>query len=609
MKFLKALFFGILRNLLAFGAVFVLIAALLIGSLMAVKDLLKGSPIVVEEGSVLVIDLTMNITDAPMEKALGDYIEDQIKTKGVKTAYLLEVLDAIERAGKDDRISSIFLMGNIQTSNNGSGLSTLNEIRDALVAFREGGKPVMAYIDSGNLMDYYLISAADTIVMNPFGTLSFKGLTAEVVYFGDALKKYGVGVQVTRVGKYKSGVEPFTNNKMSDAEREQTETLLMGLWDEILKAIGESRSLGVEVLKELSNTEGILAAVDAKKADLIDELGYWDQMIGHIQKIAKPEEEKALFDQITLRDYIEEGGGKVEYEVEDLKDKNYVGIVYVEGAIVEGEGYEYQAGADRIAKRIRRLRQAENVKALVLRVNSPGGGVQASEKIQREVRIAKERMPVIVSFGTLAASGGYWISCFSDIIFSGNMTITGSIGVYGILFNVEKIANDYGITFDGVKTGALGYIDSLARAKTPEELKVIHKFTNFFYRAFVYKVAEGRGMEVLAVNDIAQGRVWLGRDAVALGLADRAGGLKDAIRYAVEAAELGDDWELLQMPEALSFVKQVLKGIVQPDELPVGRLSPLSNGLRVMHEEWNSLSDFNDSRGIYARLPFNLRLN
>ncbi len=561
----------------------------------------------VPKESVLVVDLWMNITDAPTVRGIDAFMDEAVWGPSTPSLYLLEVVDAIERAANDSHIKALFLHGSLLPENYGSGLATLREVREAIETFQESGKPVIAYTTDPSLRDYYLMSTADTVIMNPFGVLGLNGLASEGMFFGQAFEKYGIGVQTTRVGKYKSAVEMFTRDSMSEPDREQVAALLNDIWDSLLSEIAESRQVDLPELIAQSDREGFFTAWEAADLGLIDEVAYFDEVIEDLETIASYDDLLESFKQVALSDYIAARGFRQEQGF--FSDGTEIAVVYAEGDIVDGEGFPNQAGAERLARELRDLRDEPDVAAVVLRVNSPGGSAVAAEIIQREIALTQKTKPVVVSMGSLAASGGYWISASAERIYAEPTTITGSIGVWGLLFNFKQLANEHGITFDGVKTAPFADIFTVSREKTPEELAIIQEFTDFIYDQFLEKVSTGRDMPLDHVEEIAQGRVWTGQQALDIGLVDQIGGLQDAIYHAAEIANAGDNWTIRQIPEKKNFSEALEELFSSPEGAPPvikQRPSLFGELTSALRTEMESLRAFNDPKGIYARLPFRL---
>ncbi|MGB3533815.1 MAG: signal peptide peptidase SppA [Microcoleaceae cyanobacterium] len=605
--FFKYTFASLVGNLLGL----VLIMTMGIGGLvfLAVSTASKDTGPKVKDKSVLVFDLSLNITDADPEYSTGQLLEQAVAESIPNQIQLRTLLESIEEASEDDRIVALYLKGGNSAS--GNGLATLKEVREALEQFKESGKPIIAYDIDWTEQEYYLSSVADTVVIHPLGSLEMNGLSAQVTFLTGALEKFGVGVQVTRVGKYKSGVEPFLRKDLSPENREQTQQLLSDIWGEYVRSISPSRDLTPAQIGQIVNNQGILMAEVAQQQNLVDQVAYFDEIVADFKELTEEsEEEDKLFRQISIKSYANTSE-VVKASQGDIKSDNQIAIVYAEGTIVEGQGVSGQIGGDRMAKQLRKIRFNEDVKAVVLRVNSPGGSATASEIISREIELIQaQEKPVIVSMGNLAASGGYWIAADADKIFAEPNTITGSIGVFGLLFNVQEIGNENGITWDSVKTGKFADLTTAVRPKTPEELAQIQKMVDLIYQRFITKVAESRDLPKSKVQEIAQGRVWSGLDAQEIGLVDELGGIEDAIQAAAEVAELGKDWKLVEYPKSRTLEERIfenLSGTKVTESLP--KPDPLTQEFLKLQKELTALQAMNDSRGIYTRLPFNFHID
>jgi protease-4 len=423
-------------------------------------------------------------------------------------------------------------------------------------------------------------------------------------------------VQVTRVGKYKSAVEPFTRRDMSPENREEVQKLLNDIWGGLLADIAPSRNLTPQQIQSTVDAEGLIRAIPARDSRLVDRIAYRDEVYDALKAKTGRAGTKEPFKQITLGDYAKQLKDRADAPpvVAGAARKSSgkggrVAVVYAEGEIVDGEGDSGEIGGSRLSRELRKLRQDSSVKAVVLRVNSPGGSASASEVIQREVRLIKKVKPMVVSMGSYAASGGYWISTGADRIFAEPTTITGSIGVFGLQFDIQKLAGDFGVTFDSVKTGKFADALTISRPKTPDELAVLQRMVDWIYSEFVAKVAEGRQLAPEKVESIAQGRVWSGSDAVEIGLVDDLGGLDAAIAYAAERAGVGGNYRLLEYPrqkellEAIQdFLDHTLPGSAKSTRSLVATITA-----RV-EAELKGLRVFNDPHGVYARLPLTITL-
>ncbi|HZU53408.1 MAG TPA: signal peptide peptidase SppA [Holophagaceae bacterium] len=546
--------------------------------------------------AVLVFDLGTNIPDhvreddpqAALQRVLG---------RGSRELGLDDVLAALNHAADDDRVAAVYLTGNLQPQGYGSGFAALQEIRAALqkVAAK---KPVLAYDMAFAKRDYYLASVGK-VYLNPVGELEVNGLASEPMFYGDAFQKYGVQVQVTRVGKFKSAVEPFILDRMSAENRQQIQALLDDVWGEWKAAVAGSRHTTVDALQGLADAKGMLDADEAQAAGLIDGVRPFDGMLADLKKLAGKDSKDREFPQIDMASYVDLLPG--------ASARAKVAVVYAEGEIVDGDGQAGQIGGDSLARELRRIRQDDSVKAVVLRVNSPGGSAAASDLIQREVILTRQAKPLIISMGTVAASGGYWISTYGDRIFAEPGTITGSIGVFGLLPNIQKLANDHGITFDEVSTAKMANPMTLSRPKTPEELARIQSLVDRIYDQFLTKVSESRGIPKEGVHEIAQGRVWSGERALQLHLVDEIGGLQDAIRYAAKQAKLGSNYEVTNGGAPKTPMQKLLESLDENARpRPVIKAGPFQQVMDQAKGGFEMLSSLNDPHGVYARMPMDL---
>jgi protease IV len=594
---------------LCFGAVVVFF--IFVGVLASLGD----KKVSVEHGSYLVVDLSANIQDSPEQMEGLEKFAEAFGGTSARHLQLRQVTRALQAAASDPDITGVFVRGQISAANYGSGFAALREVRDALAEFRKSGKPVKAYLTYAGTRDYYVASVADQITLDPYGAVLMPGLASQPMFFAGAFEKFGIGVQVTRVGKYKSAVEPYTRKDMSPENRAQTQKLLDDIWAELVTGIEQSRKLPAGTLQKTIDTEGILRAKAAADAKLVDRVAYWDVVLEDLKADTGRKGGKETFKQISLKDYTKLVGGdglvarrSSEQKVE-LGSKGKLAIVYAEGTIVDGDGNdENTVYGDKVARQLRQLRLDDNVKAVVLRVNSPGGSASASEVIQREVRLTREKKPVIISMGTLAASGGYWISTYGDRIFAEPATITGSIGVFGMFPNIQGLTNDkLGLTFDTVKTGKFADAGTIVRPKTDEELALFQRMVDWIYEEFTSKVAESRKLDIAKVREIAQGRVWSGTEGKALGLVDEIGGLNDAIKYAAEKANLGEKFRVVELPRKKQF-PEALSEAFNEHRREQAVKGPLGVFVQQATTELHELTRYNDPQGIYARMPFNLNL-
>ena len=629
---MKSFFKTLFASFLALVLFSVLVTVVGIGLFVGFIKLASKQEPKIENGSFLVVDLSVNLTDSPVSFDNSKAFARLLGRDDTETVSLRALLEAIHEAADDKRIGGIFLHGSFTPADYGAGFAAIKEVREALIDFRKSKKPVVAYLVGPDTRDYYLASAAETIYLNPFGEMDLPGMATTPTFFKGALDKYGVGVQVIRHGKYKSAVEPFLTDKMSPENREQTQKLLDDVWGQFLVDVGASRSQTREQLQTLVNDKGILTAEDAKAAGLVDEIAYLPDVIEQLRAKAGTDDKTHTFRQVDVATYVRKQVGKAETADDTVAttagivDKSpRLAIVYAEGEIVDGDTDKVgTVGGDRYARVLRKLRQDPNVKAILLRVNSPGGSGLASEVIQHELALAKAAgKPVVVSMGTVAASGGYWISTAADRVYAEPNTITGSIGVFGILPNFQGLANNNGVTFDEVKTGKYAALQTSSRPKNPEELAKLQSLVEDFYKRFVDKVAAGRNLPAEKVDEIGQGRVWSGTEAVRLGLVDQIGGLGDAVNFAREKGGLANDAKIVEFPVPRDITEQLaaaLSGQSAPEAragvnilqtLGVGpRSGPLGRTLEDVQGDLRTLNAVSDRPvgGAYARLPFDLRL-
>ena len=596
-KGMRNFFTSMLAALAALWIFFAGLALLLLVVFAAMASLGKTTA-TVTAGSYLVFDLSTNISDAPAQGNFMGFTDDRNET-----LQLRNVTRALRAAAKDSRIAGIFITGSLKPQGYGSGFGALKEVREALLACRAAGKPVVAYLNFAMTRDVYLASAASDVALDPYGVILLPGLASQPMFLTGAFEKFGIGVQVTRVGKYKSFVEPFTRKDMSPENRAQTQKLLDDIWGQLIGEIGASRGIMPEALQKAVDEHGLFTADQAKAAKLIDRIAYRDEIIAELKLKTGRTGPKEAFKQITLSAYA---ATQPENSPANKSKAGKIALVYAEGDIVDGEGQPGQIAGDKFSRMLRRLRQDDSVKAIVLRVNSPGGSATASEEIQRELRLTRKVKPVIVSMGTVAASGGYWISAYGDKIYAEPTTITGSIGVFGLFFNVQKLAGDLGLTFDVAKTGKFADAVTISRPKTDEELAIFQHLVDWIYGQFIGKVSEGRHLDRAAVEEIAQGRVWSGVEAKKLGLVDEIGGLDAALKFAAQKAQLGDGYNVAEYPRKLGLADAITAWLKGARHEQVQGTDALSQFLAQIKEEATTLQEFNDPSGIYARLPLEM---
>lgn len=605
-NFLKEVLKRVAVNLVSFLILFVFGLFITLLVLSSLKDQEKVTP----QGAFLVIDLSMNLTDRPKEFNPAELLSEISGVAGTESHHLLEVLDAIRNATEDDRIKGIFLHGSFQPQGYGCGYAALAELNEELARFRESGKPIVAHASSPSIRDYFVLSQADELLLHPFGDVMLHGFASETTFLGNAFKKYGVGVQLVRTGKFKGAAEPLISDHFSDENKEQIQNILDQRWSDVLAAISKHRNIDPDELKALldDHKKFRFSSEEAVAEGLVDRAAYKDEAIERIVELGRRNDETGSFVQVNLNDYLAEMR-REKTEFEDMDEEGGVAIVYVEGAINQNRSNLSDAGANEITRRLRSIRTKGKADAVVLRVNSPGGGVTASESIQREIaQLRKAGIPIVVSMGSVAASGGYWISAQSDRIFAQPETITGSIGVFGLSVNFKELGENFGVNWETVKTSPHADVFSIARPKTKEELSLIQEVVDDLYEKFLVKVVIGRGLPAQGVADLAQGRVWTGRDAKEQGLVDEYGGLRDAIDHAAELAELGTDYKITEYPRKRGGMELLRELLTPASKMKSAPEAPAKAMLGQLHQELQSWGRLNDPRGMYAILPWRLKL-
>ena len=540
-----------------------------------------------DEPHVLRIELNGEIQDRVEEMAFD---LSEITGQDVNILGLNDILANIKKAKTDENIKGIYIeIGMIS-----AGFATREEIRNALLDFKESGKFITTYSEIYTQGSYYLASVADYICMYPEGGMELRGLNSTIPFFTNALKKMGIEPQVIRHGKFKSAVEPFMLTEMSDENREQIETYMGSIWEHFLKNVASDRELTRDRLNEIAENLEIQPTEDAVRLGLVDSLFYRDQFQNHLANLMEQENYDDI-NFVSLKKY-----NKVKNEnARDKFKKEKVAVIYAQGEIQSGEGSETVIGSERISKAIRKARKDEKVKAIVLRVNSPGGSALASDVIWREMKLANEEKPVVVSMGDVAASGGYYIACASDKIYASPNTITGSIGVFGIMPNIEELMTDkIGITFDNVKTNKFADLGSVNRPLTQEEYEIIQKGVVDVYNTFTSKVAEGRDMSQENVDNIGQGRVWSGTNAMDINLIDEYGGLEAAVAGAAELAEL-EDYRIYELPEQKDPFQELLEQLEEDMQT-----SWIKYQLGDQYKYYKTIQDIKHLKGVQARMPY-----
>lgn len=503
-------------------------------------------------------------------------------------------LENLNKAKRDENISGIYL--DLTTIN--ADISTLDEIREALFDFKTSGKFIWAYSEYYSQTAYYLATSADRIFLNPEGGIDFKGLASEMVFIKGLLEKLDIRMQVIRHGKFKAATEPLFLDKMSKENREQITELITDIWDHMLSGISETRKISRQEAMNIADSLKIETAGDALKYKLVDQLVYKDELIKEMKKKLNLDEKNKLLT-VSLEKYENVSDPK-----KNPAGKEKIAVIYAIGSIAGGEGDDQSIGSERISKAIRKAREDDKVKAIVFRINSGGGSALASDVIWREIDLARKTKPVVASLGGVAASGGYYIACAASKIVSDPTTITGSIGVFGVVPNFEGLfSKKLGITFDWAMTNKNGDYIPVTKPLSPYQTKKIQRDVDHIYEVFTGKVAAGRNLEVARVDSIGQGRVWSGTDAKTLGLVDEFGGLTRAIELAAELASV-KDYRIWSLPEQKEWFEELINQITGND--PTTRLQQaLGDDYRL----YRYYMDIKEMKGIQARMLYQIEIH
>jgi protease IV len=590
-EFFKFMFASFLGTLLTIFIVLLFFFGIIAGFIaMAENEEVK-----LEENTVLHIKWTSPILDRDSENPFADFNFATMESN--KPVGLNTILKNLDKAIDDPKIKGIFLdMESIP-----AGIATISEIREKLAEFKATGKFIISYANSYDQSAYYLASLSDKIYLNPDGMILFKGLNAQIMFLKGLLDKLEIDMQIVRGpdNKYKSAVEPLMLDKMSEANREQIGTLINSVWGRLLLAMSKDRGISLEDMNLVADQLDLTEAVNALELSFVDGLAYRDEIIDILKDKTGVEEDDDL-ESVSFGKYT---NAKLDKKEKISKDK--IAIVYAQGSIVQGNGDPGSIGSATTSKALRKARESENVKAIVFRVNSGGGDALASEVIRREVELAAKEKPVIVSMGDVAASGGYWISTSADYIFAQPTTITGSIGVFGVIPNFKKMFNNkLGITFDEISTNKNSdFIDVMKPMSDFQREKLDISITKI-YDQFINLVATSRDLDPGFVDGIARGRVWSGIDALELGLVDEMGGLEEAIDFAAEQAELGDKYRIKEYPERKPFFEQFMEELTGQAKARV-----IDNELGDFKTYYDQIQSVREMEGIQARIPFIYSIN
>lgn len=583
-QFFKFMFASCLGLVLAFLVIGGILAAIISRATKQAQE-----PVSVSPNSVLYLDFSKVIPEQTNNLELDPFDFKQEKTLGLHA-----IKATLERAAEDDDIKGIFLETNVLST---VGMSSGSVLRQALMDFKESGKFIVAYADYYSQSAYYLSTTADELWVNPLGVVDFRGFAAQIPFFKDMLDKVGVDMQVFYAGKFKGATEPYRFNEMSEANRAQIRIYLDDMYRDFLSDIAISRNLEMNTLRQLADEYVGLDSEAAAEAGLVDKVAYRDEVLAELRERLGLEEDEEI-PSVTLEDYAKSNPDKKDYSI---KDK--IAVIYAEGTIEDGEGGPGSVGGETYARYVRKAREDDKVKAIVLRVNSPGGSALASENIWRELSLAREEgKPVVVSMGDYAASGGYYISAMADTIFTQESTLTGSIGVFSIIPDASNLLEDkMGIHFDTVKTGAFSTGLTPFYPLSPSEQLMMQNRTEAMYETFLKRVSDGRGLSRDSVHAIAQGRVWTGGRAVDIGLADRVGGLQDALASAATLADL-EEYRTTDYPRVKDPLQQFLDQWTDSEGVQSSYLLRYT-GLKKYRQHIQLLDDLRHMEGVQARLP------
>ncbi len=576
-----------LASMLGFVLLFLILLFIGVGISSSNDDTIE-----VKDNSVLKVSLKKVVEREPLDPFANFHFGD---SKEASLVGLNKILKSIAQAKTDNKIKGIYLDA---ATFNAGGIATLEAIRNALSDFHSSGKFIYAYAESYSQKAYYLSSVADKIYLNPAGAVDIKGIGAQLLFFKNAMDKFGIDMQIIRGpnNKFKSAVEPFMYNKMSEANREQMMVFMNSIWNNMVQQMASDRNISVADFNQIADSLWASDPQMARKINIVDKLAYYDEVQNALMSKLEVKKPKDI-NFITLGDYA------TTLKINNATSKKKIAIIYAVGEIKSGEGNDEIIGSDRIAKAVAKARQDSSIKAIVLRVNSPGGSALASEVMWRELVLAKKDKPLVVSMGDYAASGGYYISCMADKIVAEPTTLTGSIGVFGMIPNIQKLLNDkIGITTDEVSTNA-NSIFTINKPLTPFQIKNIQKGVVNIYSSFINHVAQGRNMTPQEVDNIGQGRVWSGANAVKIGLVDELGGMEKAIEIAAKMANI-EEYKTVEMPSRKNPIEEMFKKF-NSDASAKAIKSELGDNYRY----YNYLKTIQSMNGIQTRLPFFIDIN
>lgn len=546
----------------------------------------------VRKNSIMMLDLNGALAERSQDNPFDFIMSDEYSTYGLD-----DILSSIKKAKENEDIKGIY----IQASSLMAGFASLEEIRDALKDFKESGKFVVAYADAYTQGLYYLSSVADKVILNPQGMIEWRGIASTPMFFKDMLTKLGIEMQVFKVGTYKSAVEPFISTEMSPANREQVNVYISSIWGQVTSDVAASRKISVDSLNAAANRMMMFhPATESVKCGLVDTLIYKNDMRNYLKAMVGIDEDDSL-PILGLKDMI-----NVKKNVPKDKSGNVIAVYYASGEIDSpGSSSTGEDGIDskKVIKDLRKLQEDEDVKAVVLRVNSPGGSAFGSEQIWYAISQLKKEKPVIVSMGDMAASGGYYIACNADTIVAEPTTLTGSIGIFGMFPNAKGLTEKIGVNFDVVKTNQYADFGMLTRPMNDGEKSLVQMYVNQGYDTFLTRCSDGRGISKEELDKIAQGRVWTGSNAKEIGLVDVLGGLDKALEIAIDKAGV-DGYTVMSYPAKKSFYESLMD--TNPGNYVKARM--LKGTIGEVYQQFSALENFDKCDRIQARVPFELNI-
>lgn len=584
---MKEFFKFLFASMLGVFLTFIILFFIFLGLVKSMMDFAENEIVAVPKKTVLYINFNQPINDRTPTPSLFDALRSG-KSDAIG---LNDILKNLEKAKNDPNIEGIYM----ELSFVQAGISKLEEIRDAMIEFKESGKFIITYSEYMSQGAYYLSSVSDKIYLNPKGMLLFKGLNAQVIFYKGLLEKISIEAQIVRHGQFKSAVEPYMLEKMSKASRKQTQTYINSIWNSMLTSIAKSRKIDISELNKMADNLEIFNPELILKNGLVDGLKYKDEVLVEIKERLGISQDNDI-SSITLSKYSNSPS------LEINKSRDRIAIIYANGTMMAGEGNDEYIGSYGISRAIRKARTDDRVKAIVFRINSGGGDMIASEVIRREIELATKVKPVIASYGDVSASGGYWATCQATKIIAKETCLTGSIGVFGMMPNIQGLLNEkLGITVDVVNTNENSDFVNITRPLSGYEKAVLQANVEKGYENFIELVANARGLRTSFVDSIGQGRVWSGKDALELGLIDEYGGLKRAIELAAEAAEI-DTYRIRELPFQKDPIQELLENYMGAS----AQTKILENELGDAYKYVKFIKEFGAIKGIQARLPFEI---